>query len=190
MRKLVKNGALFGILALLLLFVIGSVGAAPLAQDGIPGEIEPEPEIGDPDVPTDPEGGEGESEAGDASAEAAPSGTAVRINFEISGHLAKRGHYSVQVPGGAEVTSWYALDGWESSDWISDLEIGAETVLVDVLYYPGPETEPTKMRIMNPTPGTEMGWLGRGMAHALEVAWPDQPVEGFDTAAEELDSEL
>ena len=189
MKKLVKNGALFGILALLLLFVIGSVGAAPLAQDGLPGEIEPEPEIGDPDVPTDPAGGE--AEAADAPAETGPSGTAARIDFELApGHAAKRGHYSIQVPGGAEVGSWYALDGWLDSGWISDLEIGSETVLVDVLYYPGPDTEPTKMRILNPAPGTEMGWLGRGMAHALEVAWPDQPVEGFDTAAEELDSEL
>ena len=161
MKKLVRNGALFGILALLLLFVIGSVGAADSEGDV------------------------------DAPAEAAPSGTAARIDFELApGHAAKRGHYSIQVPGGAEVASWYALDGWLDSGWINDLEIGSETVLVDVLYYPGPETEPTKMRILNPAPGTEMGWLGRGMSHALEVAWPDQPVEGFDTAAEELDSEL
>ncbi len=117
-----------------------------------------------------------------AAAEESPSGTAVRINFELApGHSAKRGHYSVQLPGGAEVASWYALDGWLDSGWISDLEIKGETELVQVLYYPGPDTEPTMMRILNPAPGTDMGWLGKGMAHALEIAWPDQPVEGFDT---------
>jgi hypothetical protein len=116
--------------------------------------------------------------AEDTPAEAAPSGTAVRINFELApGQSAKRGHYSVQLPGGAEVASWYALDGWVDSGWISDLEIKDDAELVQVLYYPGPETQPTVLRILNPAPGTEMGWLGKGMAHALEVAWPDVPLE-------------
>jgi len=181
MKRLVKNGALFGIVALLLLFVIGVVGAAPLAQEGLPVEVESEPEI------TEPAGGEAEAE--DEPAEADPSGTAVRIDFELAqGQSAKRGHYSVQLPGGAEVASWYALDGWMDSGWIDNLDIARETVLVQVLYYPGPETEPTVMKILNPAPGTESGWLGRGMAHALEVAWPDQPIEGAE--AQEVDSEL
>ncbi len=166
MKKMVT---LFAVVVLIALLVVGSV----LAQEGIPGEIEPEPEIGGPGE-VEPEPGAGEAEAAEAPAEAGPSGTAARIDFELApGHAAKRGHYSIQVAGGAEVGSWYALDGWLDSGWINDLEIGAETVLVDVLYYPGPETEPTKMRILNPAPGTEQGWLGRGMAHALEVAWPD-----------------
>jgi hypothetical protein len=83
----------------------------------------------------------------------------------------------VQLPGGAEVASWYALDGWLDSGWISDLKIKDDAELVQVLYYPGPETQPTVLRILNPAPGTEMGWLGKGMAHALEVAWPDVPLE-------------
>ena len=181
MKRVVKNGALFGIVALLLLFVIGVVGAAPLAQEGLPVEVESEPEI------TEPAGGEAEAE--DEPAEADPSGTAVRIDFELAqGQSAKRGHYSVQLPGGAEVASWYALDGWVDSGWIDNLDIARETVLVQVLYYPGPETEPTVMKILNPAPGTESGWLGRGMAHALEVAWPDQPIEGAE--AQDVDSEL
>jgi hypothetical protein len=117
--------------------------------------------------------------AADEAEEAEPSGTAVRINFELApGQAAKRGHYSVQLPGGAEVASWYAEDGWLDSGWIDDLEIKSETELVQVLYYPGPDTTPTVMRILNPAPGTEMGWLGKGMAHALEVAWLDVPLEG------------
>lgn len=145
MKKTVNVSILFGVFALLLLLVVGSVGAA------------------------------------DAPAEADPSGTAARIDFELApGHSAKRGHYSIQVAGGAEVASWYALDGWLDSGWLDDLEIGSETVLVRVLYYPGPETEPTVLKILNPAPGTDQGWLGRGMAHALEVAWPDQPIEGAE----------
>jgi hypothetical protein len=143
MKKYAKKSVLLGVLAILLLFAVGSVGA----QDG-------------------------------TSAKPEPTGTAVRINFELApGHSAKRGHYSVQLPGGAEVASWYALDGWVDSGWISDLEIKGDTVLVHVLYYPGPDTTPTALEILNPAPGTDMGWLGEGMAHALEVAWPDMPME-------------
>ena len=179
MRKKNSWSILFGVIALFVLMAVGTVGA----QEGIPGEIEPEPEIGE----VEPEPGAGE--AAEAPAEAGPEGTAVRIDFELApGHSAKRGHYSVQLPGGAEVASWYALDGWLDSGWINNLEIKGDAVQVRVLYYPGPETQPTEMRILNPAPGTNMAWIGEGMAHAIEVAWPDMPVEGFDT--ESVDSEL
>ena len=66
----------------------------------------------------------GEAVAEDTPAEAEPTGTAVHINFELApGQYAKRGHYSVQLPRGAEVASWYALDGWLESGWISNLDI-------------------------------------------------------------------
>jgi len=66
----------------------------------------------------------GEAVAQDTSAEAEPTGTAVHINFELApGQSAKRGHYSVQLPGGAEVASWYALDCWLDSGSISNLDI-------------------------------------------------------------------
>jgi len=173
MKKLVNVSVVFGIVVLLMLVVVGAAGAAsPLQVGPGEGEIEPEVEIepgGEGEIEPEPEGGE----AAEA-AEAEPTGAAVRINFEISGHKAKRGHYSVQLPGGAEVASWYALDGWEDSGWISNLDLAHETELVQVLYYPGPGTEPTVMRILNHAPGNESGWLAQGMAHALEVAWPDQ----------------
>ena len=156
-----------------MLLAVGSVGAFQIEPEIEP---EPEPEGGLPGGEVEPEP-EAEAEEAEA-AEADPSGTAVRIDFEIAGHQAKRGHYSVQVAGGAEVASWYALDGWEDSGWIDDLEIAGEEVYVDVLYYPGPETEPTVMRILNHAPDTESGWLSRGVAHALEVAWPDQEITG------------
>lgn len=116
--------------------------------------------------------------AADEPEAAEPSGTAVCINFELAGHAAKPGHYSVQLPGGAEVASWYMIDGWQDSGWVDDLAIKGETELVQVFYYPGPGVQPTVLKILNPAPDTEMGWLGKGMAHALQVAWPDMPLEG------------
>lgn len=160
MKKLVKVSILFGIAALLMLLVFGSAAAA---------EIEPEPEI-------EP-GGEGEVEAEPEAAEpaeAGPEGTAARIDFEIAGHAAKKGHYSVQALGGGEIASWYALDGWEDSGWLSNIDIGNRTLWVEVVYYPGPDTEGTVMRILNHVPGEAYGWVASGEAHALEVAWPDQ----------------
>ena len=169
MKKLVYVSTLVGMVALMVMLVVGSAAAAP-------GEIEPEIEPGgEGEIEPEPEGGEAaEAEA----AEADPKGTAVRIDFELApGHSAKRGHYSVQLEGGAEVASWYALDGWLDSGWIEDVEIPGERY-VQVLYYPGPETEPTVMRILNHAPDSEYGWLADGVAHALEVAWADQPIEG------------
>ena len=162
MKNLVKVRVLFGIIALVMLLAVGSAGAL---------EIEPEIEPG-----VDPVG-EGEIEPEpEAAPEAAPEGTAVRIDFEIAGHVAKRGHYSVQQLGGGEIASWYALDGWEDSGWISNVDIGNRTVWVEVVYYPGPDTEGTVMRILNHVPDEPYGWVANGMVHALEVAWPDQEI--------------
>ena len=165
MKKKVNWSVLIGVIALIVLLAVGTVGA----QD-IPGEVEIEPELGpgkgEGEVAPEPEAAEPEA--------AEPEGTAVRIDFEIAGHTAKKGHYSVQALGGGEIASWYALDGWEDSGWISNVDIGNRTLWVDVLYYPGPETEPTVMRMLNHVPGETHGWVASGEAHALEVAWPDQ----------------
>jgi len=163
MKNKFKVFTLFTIVALMIMLVAGSV----FAQEGEV-EVEPEPDIGDPDV-----GGATEVEP-----EPDPQGAAVRIDFEMApGHSAKRGHYSVQDIGGGEIASWYALDGWLDSGWIDELPI-VGAIHVQVLYYPGPDTEPTVMRILNHAPDSEYGWLAGGTAHALEVAWPDQPIEG------------
>jgi nucleoid-associated protein YgaU len=186
MKKLAQLGALLGIVALVVLLVVGSVGAETFSQ-------EPEPEPGGPGEPEiEPEpGGPGEAEpepAAAAPAEAEPTGAATRINFELSNDSAIQGLYVVQEVEGRLVASWYAQDGWRDSGWIDNLKITNEAVHVQVLYYPGPEIdpfvtppegEPTVMRILNPAPGTEIGWLARGMAHALEVEFPD----GVTTAA-------
>ena len=108
-----------------------------------------------------------------AAAETEPESTAVRIDFEIAGQVARKGHYSVQTVGGGEIASWYALDGWEDSGWLTTADIGRGTVWVQVLYYAGPGAAPVRMMILNHVPGDEYGWVTDGEAHALEVAWPD-----------------
>jgi len=146
MRKVASVSVLFVIVALLLFLMVGVAGAQ--------------------DVPA-----EGEAEA---PAEAGPEGTATRIDFEIAGQVAKKGHYSVQALGGGEIASWYALDGWEDSGWLSNIDIGNRTVWVEVVYYPGPDTEGTVMTILNHVPGEAYGFVASNEVHALEVAWPDQ----------------
>ncbi len=96
----------------------------------------------------------------------------LRINFEISGDEALRGLFVVQEVGGRVLASWYAEEGWQDSGWIKDIDITFPSVYVQVLYYSGPGADPIVMRILNPAPDSEYGWLGRGMCHALEVGWP------------------
>ena len=192
MKRLVYVSTLVGIVALVLLFVFGSAAANSLAQVG-PGEGEREP-----GGEREPEpggggggfaGGEAEPEPGGSGPRASgpslqedgadpknPEGTAVRINFEVSGHKARRGLYVLQEPGGDVLASWYATDGWTDSGWFVGFDLPRETIHVQVLYYPGPNTKPTVMRILNHAPGSAYGWMSRGIAHAIEVAWPDMPV--------------
>ena len=159
---------------LLLLMIAGPAGAAPLQQIGRPGGGEREPEI-------EPGGrGGGEPEAGGGvDAEAEAGGTALRINFEVSGHKARSGLYLVRYPGGDELASWFARSGATDSGWIN-VEIDRKTVWVEVIYYPGPNAAGTAMRILNPAPGTAYGWVSQGVAHAIEVAWPDMPLRPAD----------
>lgn len=96
-----------------------------------------------------------------------------RVNFDVSGDEAQRGLYVVQEIGGAELATWYALDGWQDSGWFTDIDIPYPSVYVQVLYYSGPGATPVEMEIVNPAPGTDYGWMSRGSCHAQEVAWPD-----------------
>lgn len=96
----------------------------------------------------------------------------VRINFEVAASEAQRGLYVVQEVGGAVLTTWYAEAGWQDSGWITGIDIPYPAVYIRVLFYSGPDVEPVVMRILNPAPDTEYGWMARGMCHALEVGWP------------------
>jgi hypothetical protein len=96
----------------------------------------------------------------------------LRINFEVSGDVAEAGTYEVVEVNGHSLVSWEAQAGWQDSGWIYDLAISFEAVYVNVLYHPGDGSDSTTMAIVNPAPGTEYGWVARGMCHALEVGWP------------------
>ncbi len=96
----------------------------------------------------------------------------LRINFDVSGHEAKRGLYVAQEVGGRYLAGWEADDGWKDSGWFYDIDITFPAVYVEVLYYHGPGADPVRLNIVNPAPDTDAGWLGRGMCHALEVGWP------------------
>ena len=96
----------------------------------------------------------------------------LRINFDVSGQEAKRGVYVVQEVGGRFLTSWEADDGWKDSGWFYGIDITFPAVYVDVFYYHGPGAEPQRLKMWNPAPDADSGWLGRGMCHALEVGWP------------------
>ena len=96
----------------------------------------------------------------------------LRINFDIGGDVAQRGLFVVQEVGGRELASWYAEEGWQDSGWIKDIDISYPSVYVQVLFYSGPGATPVVMKMLNPAPDSEYGWLTRGACHALEVAWP------------------
>ncbi len=163
MKKLAHVSVLFGLVALLLLLAAGSASAEAPQQMGPPGWGE--------EVPGGWSGGEA-----DVGAEAEPGGTALRINFEVGGHKAKGGTYVVRYVDGDEIASWHAYPGATDSGWINGIELTRKTVWVEVVYYPGPHGAPIVMKILNPAPGTAYGWVSQGMAHAIEVAWPDMPV--------------
>ncbi len=78
----------------------------------------------------------------------------------------------VQEVGGRVLFEWYALDGWQDSGWVDEIDITYPSVYVQVFYYSGPDVAPVEMKILNPAPGTNYGWLSRGMCHAIEVGWP------------------
>lgn len=168
MKKIAYLGAVIGIIALAVFLVYGTTMAQ---EPGIPGEPEPEPNIDDIDVDGLPKPVEGE--AGQA---AAAEGTAARIDFEFTDQAAREGTYVIKETGGRTLATWYALNGWQDSGWINNLDITHEAVHVEVLYYPYSGAEPTVMKILNPAGGTEHGWLAKGVEHALEVGFPDAPL--------------
>jgi hypothetical protein len=97
----------------------------------------------------------------------------LRINFEVSGDVARAGDYVVREIGGRILLTWTAADGWQDSGWITEIDISHNEVFVEVWFYPADGSAPMRMEIVNPAPGTSYGWLARGVCHALEVGWPE-----------------
>jgi len=78
-----------------------------------------------------------------------------------------------EVATGRELTRWHGSAGQRDSGWIGCIPISYKAVHVEVWYDAGDGMPQTKMRILNPAPHTEFGWLARDVSHALEVEWPD-----------------
>ena len=167
MKEYLQAGAMFVIVALILLLAVGAVGA----DSHIEAEGEVEPTWADHEFwPL------AHPVQGEAGQEVSPSGSATRINFEQSEDSALEGWYVVQEVDGPMVAAWYAYDGWQDSGWIDPIDLTKPEVHVRVLFYPpdsDASTEPTVMKILNHAPKKEYGWLAKDVAHALEVEFPD-----------------
>ena len=96
----------------------------------------------------------------------------LRINFDVSGQEARRGLYIAQEIGGGVPVGGGADDGGEGSGWVPGIGDIFEAGYVEVLYYHGPGAQPVRMKMFNPAPDVDAGWVARGMCHALEVGWP------------------
>jgi hypothetical protein len=95
----------------------------------------------------------------------------LRINFEVGPDSARRGTYVVQEVGGKVLATWWAEETWMDSGEVYDIDITFPAVYVEVFFIKGDGSPPYKMKILNPAPDTEFGWLARGKCHALEVSW-------------------
>ena len=94
-----------------------------------------------------------------------------RINFEVSGDTARQGVYELVEADGRILATWQAENGWQDSGWMN-VKITYPSVYVGVSYLASSMAAPVEMRILNPAPGTNSGWLTEDMCHAIEVAWP------------------
>jgi hypothetical protein len=160
MKKFVKVGVIFAMVSLVLLMAIGYAAAEGHDPTWADHEFWP--------LPKPVQGEEGQEVTAD--------GTSARIDFEQSEDSAKKGWYVIEEVDGPRLAAWYAYDGWQDSGWITQLSITDEAVYVRVLYYPDDSTadsDPTVMTMINHAPGKEYGWLALGVAHALEVEFPE-----------------
>ena len=108
-----------------------------------------------------------------------------RINFDVGGDEARVGIYEMRELGGRHLYNWSAQDGWKDSGWYQDIDISFKDVFVQVFYLAPDGSPRISMKIVNPSPGTEYGWMTRGTCHAVEVAWPDDMPSPDDTSADE-----
>ena len=108
-----------------------------------------------------------------------------RINLDVTGDVALEGIYEMRELGGRHLYNWYAQDGWTDSGWYQDIDISFKDVFVQVFYLPPDGSPRIAMKIANPSPGTQYGWMTRGICHAVEVGWPETMPSPDDTRADE-----
>ena len=71
------------------------------------------------------------------------------------------------------IASWEAQKGDLDSGWIEGIYLSAESVHVQVWFYPSPQGAPILLEIVNHAPGMPYGWLTHNLCHALEVQFPE-----------------
>ncbi len=151
-------------------------GPTPIPSATPTGTIEPSPTPSSTPITPEPE------ETPEVTPEYTPTATkewrllsCSRINFDVGGDEAKAGIYEMRELGGRHLYNWQAQDGWKDSGWYQDIDISFKNVYVQVFYVPPDGGPRISMRIVNPAPGTQYGWMTRGICHAVEVAWPHMP---------------
>lgn len=84
-----------------------------------------------------------------------------------------QGRYEmIEVGTGRLLATWWAEKGWMDSGWITGIDLTWPEVWVEVFFYPYGSGPAVKMNIVNHAPGTEYGWLARGMCHSVEIEFP------------------
>lgn len=78
----------------------------------------------------------------------------------------------IEVGTGSLLASWWAEAGWADSGWITEIDLAFPESWVEIYFYPGGDEPAVKLNIVNPAPGTEYGWLARGMCHSIEIEFP------------------
>lgn len=116
-------------------------------------------------------------------ATAVPQGPAyTRFNFEMAGHSGRNGSCTMRRDTGDLLLVWEMQDGWTDSSthpdadangWI-ELFIPHASIYVEVFCNDG--SGEVRMDIHNgvrhPDTGRIVGWLTRGVYHAIEIGWP------------------
>ena len=92
------------------------------------------------------------------------------LNLEIAGDTAKKGWYWIEEEGGRLLALLFLEDGWLGSEPI-ETDITFSAVHVRVFYAETLSGDRRPLVILNPAPNTDMGWVARGICHAIEVGW-------------------
>ena len=160
MKKIAFVTTLFTVLVIVMMFATGLVGASGL--HGGHGDDHPPPKT---------EGG-----AWLNTVYKEPSGAAVRIDFEVSMHKARRGLYVINLVDGGQLASWYARGGEMDIVLVEFIDWKIEPDPMVVVYYAGPGAKPITMKMLTYPLSAILFIIYLYTAEILEVAWPDQPL--------------